>query len=185
MSKLPVVIAPDEKLIKRSHEVITITDEITVLVDNMFETMYSTDGIGLAAVQVGELKRIFIVDIKPDVVLSDDCIENKPGYQSVGGPFTIINPEIIELSAEQTILMEGCLSIPEQRYKIQRPSYLTLKYYDINNEEKIIKANGWLARCIQHEFDHLNGVLYIQYLSKLKHNMAMKKAKKIKKCYEQ
>ncbi len=185
MSKLPVVIAPDEKLIKRSHEVTTITDEITVLVGNMFETMYNTGGIGLAAVQVGVLKRVFIVDIKSDIASSDDYIENKSGYQSVGGPFTMINPEIIELSEEQTILMEGCLSIPEQRYKITRPSYLTLKYYDINNEEKIVKANGWLARCIQHEFDHLNGVLYIQHLSKLKYNIAMKKAEKVKKYYEQ
>ncbi|OEY86745.1 peptide deformylase [Wolbachia pipientis] len=184
MSKLPIIIVPDERLVTHSREVTAITDEIKELVDNMFETMYSADGIGLSAVQVGVLERIFIIDIKSDTALSDDNIEDKSGYQATGKSMTIINPEIVELSEEQIVLTEGCLSIPGQAYKIKRPKYLTLKYKDIDNTEQIIKATGWLARGIQHEFDHLNGILYIKYLSKLKYDMAIKKAQKVKRQYE-
>nr|CAH7762795.1 unnamed protein product [Callosobruchus chinensis] len=132
----------------------------------MFETMYYAEGLGLAAVQVGVLKRIFIMDVQP-------------------GKFCMINPEITELSGEQVILKEGCLSIPEQSHEIKRPKYLTVKYKNLNNEEQTLKASGWLARCIQHELDHLNGILYVRHLSKLKYDMAMKKAQKVKRHYEQ
>ncbi|MDG7057571.1 MAG: peptide deformylase [Wolbachia endosymbiont of Penenirmus auritus] len=179
MSKLPIVIAPDERLTTRASEVTAINDEIKELVNDMFETMYDADGLGLAAVQVGVLKRIFVMDVQ----LED--VEGGPaGYES-NGKFCMVNPEITELSDEQTILKEGCLSVPEQSHEIKRPKYLTAKYRDLNNEERTLKASGWLARCIQHELDHLNGILYIRHLSKLKYDMAIKKAQKIKRHYEQ
>nr|CAH7762790.1 unnamed protein product [Callosobruchus chinensis] len=169
MSKLPIVIAPDERLTTRASEVIDITDKIKELVNDMFETMYYAEGLGLAAVQVGVLKRIFIMDVQPEKAEE----------------FCMINPEITELSGEQVILKEGCLSIPEQSHEIKRPKYLTVKYKNLNNEEQTLKASGWLARCIQHELDHLNGILYVRHLSKLKYDMAMKKAQKVKRHYEQ
>ncbi|WP_264705541.1 peptide deformylase [Wolbachia endosymbiont (group A) of Gymnosoma rotundatum] len=179
MSILPIVIAPDERLITRASEVTDINDKIKELVNDMFKTVYDAEGFGLAAVQVGVLKRIFVMDVQLET------IENEPaGYESTG-KFCMINPEITELSDEQVILKEGCLSIPEQSYEIKRPKYLTVKYRDLNNEEQTLKASGWLARCIQHELDHLNGILYIRHLSKLKYDMAMTKAQKIKKQYEQ
>ncbi len=178
MSILPIVIAPDERLITRASEVTDINDKIKELVNDMFETVYDAEGLGLAAVQVGVLKRVFVMDIQLSRA------EDEPvGYESTG-KFYMINPEITELSDEQVILKEGCLSIPEQSYEIKRPKYLTVKYRDLNNEEQTLKASGWLARCIQHELDHLNGILYIRHLSKLKYDMAMEKAQKVKRNYE-
>ncbi len=179
MSILPIVIAPDERLITRASEVTDINDKIKELVNDMFETMYDAEGLGLAAVQVGVLKRIFVMDIQLET------IENEPAGYGSTGKFYMINPEITELSDEQVILKEGGLSIPEQSHEIKRPKYLTVKYKDLDNEEQTLKASGWLARCIQHELDHLNGILYIRHLSKLKYDMAMKKAQKVKKHYEQ
>ncbi|QOD37844.1 peptide deformylase [Candidatus Wolbachia massiliensis] len=178
MSKLPIVIAPDERLTTRASEVTDINDKVKELVNDMFETMYDADGLGLAAVQVGVLKRVFVMDIQPEKIEAGPA-----GYESVG-KFYMINPEITELSDEQVVLKEGCLSIPEQSHEIRRPKYLTVKYKDLNNEEQMLKASGWLARCIQHELDHLNGILYIRHLSKLKYGIAMKKAQKVKKRYE-
>ncbi|WP_375603684.1 peptide deformylase [Wolbachia endosymbiont of Anurida maritima] len=177
MPKLPIVIAPDERLVTRANEITEINDKIKELVNDMFETVEYADGLGLASVQVGVLKRIFVTSIPPEYQ------DEQPGYQSTGS-FCMINPEITELSDERVVLKEGCLSIPEQSYEITRPKYLTVKYKDLDNEEKVMKASGWLARCIQHELDHLNGILYIRHLSKLKYDMAMKKAQKIKKQYE-
>ncbi|MDN5248444.1 MAG: peptide deformylase [Wolbachia endosymbiont of Tyrophagus putrescentiae] len=176
MPTLPIVIAPDERLITRASEVQEINDEIKKLVNDMFETVSDANGFGLAAVQLGVLKRVFVTCISPEYQ------EEYPGYQSIG-TFCMINPEITELSDEQVVMTEGCLSIPEQHYEIKRPQYLTVKYWDIDGKEKTIKANGWLARCIQHELDHLNGILYIRHLSKLKYGLAIKKAKKIKERY--
>ncbi|QKX02123.1 peptide deformylase [Wolbachia endosymbiont of Dirofilaria (Dirofilaria) immitis] len=178
MPKLPIVIAPDEKLTTRASEVTDINDEIRELVNDMFETMHDAKGFGLAAVQVGVLKRVFVMDIQLEGVKS-----GLAGYKSTGG-FCMINPEIIGLSDEQIVLKEGCLSIPGQNHEVRRPKCLTVKYRDLNNERKTLKADGWLARCIQHEIDHLNGILYVRHLSKLKYDMAMKRAQKVKRRYE-
>ncbi|MDM8335034.1 peptide deformylase [Wolbachia pipientis] len=178
MSRLPIVIAPDERLTTRASEVTDINDKIKELVNDMFETMYDAKGLGLAAVQIGVLKRVFVMDVQ-----LKDTEGGPAGYESTG-KFCITNPEIIELSDEQVILKEGCLSIPEQSHEIKRPKYLTVKYRNLNNEEQTLKASGWLARCVQHELDHLNGILYIRHLSKLKYDMAMKKAQKVKRQYE-
>ncbi|QKX01895.1 peptide deformylase [Wolbachia endosymbiont of Cruorifilaria tuberocauda] len=178
MSKLKILIFPHEKLTTRASQVDDINDKIIELVNDMFETMYNAEGFGLAAVQVGVLKRVFVMD-----VYLEDIESRSAGHESIG-KFCMINPEIMELSDEQIILKEGCLSIPEQNYEIKRPKYLTVKYKNLNNEVKTLKACGWLARCIQHEIDHLNGILYIKHLSRLKHNMAMRKAQKVKRRYE-
>ncbi|QKX03099.1 peptide deformylase [Wolbachia endosymbiont of Litomosoides sigmodontis] len=178
MPKLSIIIAPDKRLTTCANEVTDINNKIKELVNNMFETMYDAEGLGLAAVQVGVPKRVFVVDIQ----LED--IEDRPaGYESTG-KFCMINPEITELSDEPVFLKEGCLSIPEQSHEIRRPKYLTVKYKDLNNKEQTLKASGWLARCIQHELDHLNGILYIRHLSKLKYDIAIKKAQKVKSYYE-
>ncbi|WP_339047516.1 peptide deformylase [Candidatus Mesenet endosymbiont of Phosphuga atrata] len=182
MSILPIIIAPDDRLHLCSEEVMEVNDEVKRLVDDMFETMYHEGGLGLAAVQIGVHKRIFIADVPEEY----DNLENRvDGYSSTGGPFCIINPQIIELSDESILLNEGCLSVPEQRNEISRPKYLTLKYLDYYGKKQIVKAQGWLARCFQHEVDHLNGILYFKYLSKIKYDMAVKKAQKIKRYYKQ
>ncbi|WP_353287214.1 peptide deformylase [Wolbachia endosymbiont (group B) of Gerris lacustris] len=178
MSKLPIVIAPDERLTTRASEVTDINDKTEELVNDMFETMYDADGLGLAAVQVGVLKRVFVMDVQRE------DMEDRPSGYELTGKFYMINPEITELSDEQVIMSEGCLSIPEQSHEIKRPKYLTVKYKNLNNEEQTLRASGWLARCIQHELDHLNGILYIRHLSKLKYDMAMRRAQKVKKNYE-
>lgn len=182
MSILPIIIAPDHRLHLCSEEVTEVNDEIKQLVDDMFETMYHEGGLGLAAVQVGVHKRVFIADVPEEYDNLEDKVDS---YRLTGGPFCIINPQIIELSSESILLNEGCLSVPEQRNEISRPKYLTLKYLDYHGKEQTVKAGGWLARCFQHEIDHLNGILYFKHLSKIKYDMAVKKAQKIKKYYTQ
>ena len=133
----------------------------------MLETMYSAPGIGLAAVQVGILKRAIVIDVSRDK-------EKK-------NPFFLINPEIIYKSKNTSIHEEGCLSLPGYFAEIERPAECQVKYIDYHGEKKEIKASGLLSTCIQHEIDHLNGVLFIDYLSKLKRDMIVKKLVKQKK----
>ena len=133
----------------------------------MLETMYAAPGIGLAAVQVGILKRIIVIDISKDK-------EKK-------NPLFLINPEIISKSKKTSVYEEGCLSLPGHFAEIERPAECQIKFVDYNGKEKELMANGLLATCIQHEVDHLNGVLFIDYLSKLKKDMIIKKLIKHKK----
>ena len=136
----------------------------------MLETMYAAPGIGLAAIQVGILKRLVVIDI------SKGEEEKKPVF--------LINPRIIHRSKKTSIYEEGCLSLPGQFAEIERPAECTLKYIDYNGKEKELKADGLLATCVQHEIDHLNGILFIDYLSKLKKDMIIKKLVKQKKGIE-
>ena len=138
--------------------------------DDMLETMYAAPGIGLAAIQVGILKRLVVIDI------SKGEEEKKPVF--------LINPQIIHQSKKTSIYEEGCLSLPGQFAEIERPAECTLKYIDYNGKEKELKADGLLATCVQHEVDHLNGILFIDYLSKLKKDMIIKKLVKQKKGIE-
>ena len=135
--------------------------------DEMLLTMYDAPGIGLAAIQVGILKRIVVIDISKE--------EEKKN------PLFLINPQIIRKSKNTSIYEEGCLSLPGQFAEIERPAECHLKYIDFNGKEKELKADGLLSTCIQHEVDHLNGVLFIDYLSKLKKDMIIKKLVKHKK----
>ncbi|MDB2353765.1 peptide deformylase, partial [Candidatus Pelagibacter bacterium] len=137
---------------------------------DMLETMYSAPGIGLAAVQVGVLKRLIVIDISKE--------------KDKKNPLFLINPEIVSRSKKTSIYEEGCLSLPGHFAEIERPAECHVKYIDYTGKEKEIKANGLLSTCIQHEVDHLNGILFIDYLSKLKKDMILKKLIKHKKEFD-
>ena len=165
--KRNIIIEPDPILRKTSEPIEKVDNSIRKLMQEMLETMYAAPGIGLAAVQVGILKRLIVIDISKDK-------EKKE-------PLFLINPEILEKSETTSIYEEGCLSLPEQFAEIERPAECSLKYLDLNGNQKNLKATGLLSTCIQHEVDHLNGVLFIDYLSKLKKDMIIKKLVKHKK----
>ena len=167
MSQRKIVIEPDPILRKKSENLETVDDQLRGLLDDMLETMYSAPGIGLAAVKVGILKRAIVIDVSRDK-------EKK-------NPFFLINPEIIYKSKNTSIHEEGCLSLPGYFAEIERPAECQVKYIDYHGEKKEIKASGLLSTCIQHEIDHLDGVLFIDYLSKLKRDMIVKKLVKQKK----
>lgn len=167
MSKREIVIEPDPILRKKSENLEKVDDELRSLLNDMLETMYSAPGIGLAAVQVGILKRLIVIDISKE--------------KDKKNPLFLINPEIISRSKNTSIHEEGCLSLPGHFAEIERPAECHIKYIDYNGKEKEIEANGLLSTCIQHEVDHLNGTLFIDYLSKLKKDMILKKLVKHKK----
>jgi peptide deformylase len=167
MSQRKIVIEPDPILRKKSEKLEKVDNELRLLLDDMLETMYAAPGIGLAAVQVGILKRLIVIDISKDK-------EKK-------NPIFLINPEIIFKSKKTSIYEEGCLSLPGYFAEIERPEECHIKYIDYDGKKKEMKANGLLATCVQHEIDHLNGKLFIDYLSKLKKDMIIKKLVKHKK----
>ena len=165
-----ILTEPDPILRKKCEPLEKVDTETKKLMDDMLETMYAAPGIGLAAIQVGILKRLVVIDI------SKGEEEKKPIF--------LINPQIIHRSKKTSIYEEGCLSLPGQFAEIERPAECTLKYIDYNGKEKELKADGLLATCVQHEIDHLNGILFIDYLSKLKKDMIIKKLVKQKKGIE-
>jgi len=165
-----ILTEPDPILRKKCEPLEKVDTETKKLMDDMLETMYAAPGIGLAAIQVGILKRLVVIDI------SKGEEEKKPVF--------LINPQIIHQSKKTSIYEEGCLSLPGQFAEIERPAECTLKYIDYNGKEKELKADGLLATCVQHEVDHLNGILFIDYLSKLKKDMIIKKLVKQKKGIE-
>ena len=165
-----ILIEPDPFLRQKSIEVEEVNDEIRTLMDDMLDTMYNAPGIGLAAIQVGVAKRIIVID------LSRDDEKRTPLY--------FVNPEIITNSDNDTTYEEGCLSVPGQFAEINRPDKCKVKYLDYNGNEETLDAEGLLATCIQHEIDHLEGILFIDYLSKLKKTMIIKKLSKQKKNLE-
>ena len=158
---------PDVILRQKSLPVEKVDEELQKLMDDMIETMYEAPGIGLAAIQVGVPKRVIVMDIS-----------KKDGEKN---PMFFVNPEIIEKSNTHCTYEEGCLSVPDQFAEIDRPDKCLVKYLDYYGEKKEIKAEGMLATCIQHEIDHLEGILFIDYLSKLKRTMIIKKLFKQKK----
>jgi len=162
-----ILIEPDPILRKKSEALEKVDTDTQKLMDDMLETMYAAPGIGLAAIQIGILKRLVVIDISKE--------EEKKQ------PIFLVNPEIIYRSKETSVYEEGCLSLPGQFAEVERPSECTIKYIDYYGKEKELKADGLLATCIQHEIDHLNGILFIDYLSKLKKDMIIKKLVKQKK----
>ena len=166
MSKKNIIIEPDPILRKKSKSLEKVDNELRKLMDDMLETMYSAPGIGLAAVQIGILKRLIVIDLS-----SGDQKKN---------PLYLVNPEIIFRSKTTSIREEGCLSLPGHFAEVERPSECHIDYIDYNGNKKILKAEGLLSTCVQHEVDHLNGILFIDYLSKLKRDMIIKKLKKNK-----
>ena len=164
MAKKEIITIPNPLLRKISEPVTSVNNEEKKLMDDMLETMYAAPGIGLAAVQVGVLKRIIVIDLSKDG-------EKK-------APLFIVNPQITFKSDDLISYEEGCLSIPNQFAEIKRPSSCKVNFLDYNGKKKEISADGLLATCIQHEVDHLNGILFIDHLSKLKKDLILKKTKK-------
>ena len=161
-----ILVEPNKLLRKVSQPVKEINKEVQSLMDDMLETMYSANGIGLAAIQIGVPKRIIVMDISKD--------ENKKD------PRFFVNPVIKNKDILKSTYEEGCLSVPNQFAEIDRPKNCEVEYLDYNGEKKLLKAEGLLATCIQHEMDHLEGILFIDYLSKLKKSMIIKKLSKNK-----
>lgn len=167
MTIKPLIILPDPVLRQVSAPIEQVDEAVRKLSDDMLETMYDAPGIGLAAIQVGIPKQLLVID------LSKEDEEKQPQI--------FINPKILKSSDERSTYEEGCLSIPDYYAEVERPSRITVKYLDISGKEQIIEAEGLLATCLQHEIDHLNGVLFIDYISRLKREMVIKKFTKAAK----
>ena len=170
MIKKKILTIPDPILRKISEPVKNVNQDIKNLLDDMLEAMYEAPGIGLAAVQIGVLKRAIVIDLSKEIKKKE--------------PIFIVNPEIVSQSKNLVSYEEGCLSIPNQFAEIERPNSCKIKFLNYNGEKKELQAEGLLATCIQHEIDHLNGILFIDYLSKLKKSMIVKKLSKQKKSLE-
>ena len=166
MTVKEILIEPNKFLRQISKPVEKVTKDEQTLMDDMLDTMYAANGIGLAAIQIGIPKRIIVMD------LSKDPDKKEPKY--------FVNPVIKNKNSEKSIYEEGCLSVPNQFAEIERPSKCDVEYLDYDGKKKLIHAEGLLATCIQHEMDHLEGILFIDYLSKLKKSMIIKKLSKIK-----
>jgi peptide deformylase len=164
MAKRPILILPDQRLRAVAEPIEKVDAEVKQLAADMLETMYDAPGIGLAAPQIGELRRIVVMDVAKE--------GEKPD------PLVMINPEILKYSDETVVTEEGCLSIPEIYYEVERPSEVTVRYTDLDGKTVERDAGDRLAICIQHELDHLDGVLYIDYLSRLKRDRVLKKFQK-------
>jgi peptide deformylase len=169
MAILPIYTAPDPLLKTISSPVSEVTDETRSLIDSMFETMYDAPGIGLAAIQVGIQKRLLVVDVVGRQ------------QEDPAQPIAMINPEIIWVSDHDATYEEGCLSLPEHYADVVRPAEIEVKYVDRDGNPQKMTADGLLATCIQHEIDHLDGILFVDHISALKRNMILRKLLKIKK----
>ena len=167
MAILDILTAPDPVLKKKADPVEEITDEIRTLLDDMLETMYDAPGVGLAAPQVGVLKRVIVVDVAGD--------DEDPA------PMKMINPEVVWSSDETDLYEEGCLSVPESFSEDERPERVRIKYQDETGELCEIDADGLLSTCVQHEIDHLDGTLFIDHISRIKRSMILRKLTKMKK----
>jgi peptide deformylase len=167
MAVRDILIIPDKRLRLKSEPVKAVDKTLRALIDDMFETMYAAPGIGLAAIQIGEARRVVTMDLAK---------KDEPKQ-----PQVFINPEVTWSSDEKAIYEEGCLSIPEYYEEVERPKSVKVKYLDRDLKPQEIEADGLLATCLQHEIDHTNGVLFIDHISKLKRDMVMKKFKKAAK----
>lgn len=165
MSIKPLIILPDPVLRQQSKPIEQVDSDVLRLADDMLETMYDAPGIGLAAIQVGEPIRMLVIDLAK---------EDEPK-----APHVFINPEIVGVTDEVSTYEEGCLSIPDYYAEVERPAAIKVNYFDADGKQHLIEADGLMATCLQHEIDHLNGVLFIDHISKLKRDMVIKKFKKL------
>src|SRR3954470_11623787 len=172
MALLPIIETPDPLLRRKSVPVEAFTPALQTLIDDMFETMYSAPGIGLAAIQVGVPKRLLVIDLQEP--------EEEEG-EPVKDPRVFVNPEILWASDTEVPYTEGCLSVPEQYAEVLRPDRIRAKWQDVTGKAYEEEIDGLLAVCLQHEMDHLNGVLFIDHLSRLKRDMVLKKLAKWRK----
>jgi peptide deformylase len=171
MAHLPILVAPDPRLKLKAKPVAAVDNSVRRLMDDMLETMYAAPGIGLAAPQVGVAQRVIVLDIA------------REGEEKA--PMFIANPELLWLSDEDASYEEGCLSVPEHYAEVVRPAAIRLRYLDRENEIRELEASGLLATVIQHEMDHLDGVLFIDHLSSLKRNMILRKLVKSRRQVEE
>ena len=172
MAIRPIVEVPDPRLRQISSPVEEVTDDVRALVADMFETMYDAPGIGLAAIQVGVPKRILVIDLQEP---------EEEGGEPVKDPRVFINPEILTTSDENVPYTEGCLSVPDQYAEVDRPDAIRARWLDLDGKQQEQEIDGMLAVCLQHEMDHLNGVLFIDHLSRLKRDMILRKLAKQRK----
>lgn len=172
MSLLPIIEAPDPRLKIVSTPVETFDAALQTLIDDMFETMYDAPGIGLAAVQVGVSKRLLVIDLQE---------KNEETGTTTREPRVFINPEIIEASEELAIYNEGCLSVPDQYADVERPAHIRARWLDREGKAHEEALDEMLATCLQHEMDHLEGILFIDHLSKLKRDMVLRKLQKARR----
>ncbi len=166
MNKYEIITVPSPVLKQIAQPVSGVDDDVRAQMDAMLETMYDAPGIGLAANQVNLLNRVLVMDLSS----RED--------EEEAAPICMANPEVIWQSEEMSVMEEGCLSIPKQYAEVERPAIVRVKYLDYNGKEAELEASGLLSHCVQHEIDHLNGVLFIDYLSSLKRNMILKKVQK-------
>ncbi len=162
---LPLVILPDPILRELSKPVERVDEQLLRLADDMLETMYDAPGIGLAAIQIGQPLRMLVIDLAKED-------ESK-------APQVFINPEIVKHGDGISVYEEGCLSIPEYYAEVERPDTVTVKYLDRAGKEQLLDADGLMATCLQHEIDHLNGILFIDHISKLKRDMVVRRFRKM------
>lgn len=167
MAIRPILTAPDPRLKTVSEPVPAVDDELRRLMDDMLETMYDAPGIGLAAIQIGVPRRVLVLDVAP---------EGQPR-----NPQYFVNPEIVWVSDHDAVAEEGCLSVPEHYAEVERPAEVKVRYLDYHGEQREIHADGLLAVCLQHEMDHLDGILFIDRLTALKRNMILRKLLKAKR----
>lgn len=164
-----IIHVPDPVLKEIAQPVDKIDDDVRAQMEGMLQAMYDAPGIGLAANQVGLLNRVLVMDLSNRQVGEEKA------------PICMVNPEVVWQSEALSQMEEGCLSIPGQYAEVERPAEVKVKYWDKNGEEQLLEADGLLSHCVQHEIDHLNGVLFIDYLSSLKRNMMVKRVQKMKK----
>ncbi|MEQ9327232.1 MAG: peptide deformylase [Rhodospirillales bacterium] len=167
MALLPIITAPDPRLKVVCEPVETVTDDIRKLMDDMLETMYAAPGIGLAAPQVGVTRRVVVIDTARE--------DEKPS------PMRLVNPEVVWASEETKIYDEGCLSVPEHYSEVERPDRVRLRYLDTDNRQVEIEVDGLTAVCVQHEIDHLDGILFVDHISRVKREMILRKLTKARK----
>ena len=167
MALKTILTAPDPRLKKKSKPVASVDAEVRQLMDDMLETMYAAPGIGLAAPQVGELRRVIVLDIDREDVKT--------------GPLFMANPEVIEASDEDATYEEGCLSLPEHYSDVVRPAKVKVRYLDRDGKQQEMACEGLLSTCVQHEIDHLDGILFVDHISALKRNMILRKLLKTRK----
>lgn len=175
MAILEIITAPDPRLKMVAKPVEQVDDELRAFLDDLLETMYDSNGIGLAATQVGDLRRALVMDVSQSL--------DEEGNNVRGEAVFMVNPEIFELSEEMNTYQEGCLSFPGQFAEVKRPKHAKIRFLDYNGKQQEIDADELLATCVQHEIDHLDGKTFVDHISKLKRDMIIRRLQKIKKQY--
>lgn len=184
MTPYTIITVPDPVLKQIAQPAARVDDALRLQMDRMLETMYDAPGIGLAANQVGLLNRVLVMDLSRRNKDEDSEAEKQGEIDPrtvTTGPVCMVNPDILWRSEEISVMEEGCLSIPQQYAEVERPAVVRVRYLDYKGQEAELEAAGLLSHCVQHEIDHLNGVLFIDYLSSLKRNMILKKVEKLRR----